>query len=363
MSDLAAQPIQEAFRRQFRAPAAAWAHAPGRVNLLGEHTDYNGGFVLPTALRQQTWVALAPSRDGQHRFHAASLGKQLAVPVGEAGEDFARYLTGCLVVAGMQAYPLWVYIQSDVPVAAGLSSSAALEVAFLRALRRLYQRPWDDLAVAQLAQRAEVEQVGVRVGIMDQMASSLADDRHMLWLDTQSLETRLLPLPPQSEVLVLDSGTQRQLASSGYNQRRSECEQACALLGVSSLRQVERVSDLAALPSPLLQRARHVVSENARVLAALSTDAPGFGRLMNASHQSLRDDYAVSVPSLDALVELQQLHPEVYGARLTGAGFGGCTVALVREGAAARVGDQVLAGYRSRGFSGGRRVTPPPADL
>ena len=247
---------------------------------------------------------------------------------------------------------LQIHVSSDVPRGGGLSSSAALEVATLRALRELTAAPWDDVRIAQMAQRAEVAYAGVRCGIMDQMASSLAGSTQALWLDTRTLERRLVPLPEGSEILVLHSGIERTLATSGYNARRAECERAAGLLGLASLRDLADLADPAALaaltraqhlPAPLPQRVRHVMTENARVLQALVADAGRFGELMNASHASLRDDFEVSHPQLDRLVARLQAHPEVYGARMTGGGFGGACVALCRAGSPRAVAAEVLA--------------------
>ena len=246
------------------------------------------------------------------------------------------------------------------PIGVGLSSSAALEVATLRCLRKLLDLPLDDVQIAQIAQRAEIEYAGVRCGIMDQMASSLADTSRALLLDTRSLERRFVPLPAGSGVLVLDSGIARSLAASGYNQRRAECEQAAQLLGVTSLRDVETVAQLGSLPERLQRRARHVVTENARVLQAVKCRSPQeFGELMNASHASLRDDYEVSTAGLDKLVALLQAHEAVFGARLTGAGFGGACVALCRTDAVQAIARDVLASYQLVGQAG-KQLVPPP---
>ncbi|MBB6099833.1 galactokinase [Deinobacterium chartae] len=336
--------------------------APGRVNLLGEHTDYNGGYVLPTAIPQLTTVQVARGQ-GRHEVYSADLEEAYAF--GDDGEldGFARYVGGCIRVLeseGFEVPPLRLWVASEVPMGAGLSSSAALEVAVLRAINDLLGLGLDGVRIAQLGQRAEIEHAGVQCGIMDQMASSLADAEHMLFLDTLTLERRVLPLPAGTEVLVVDSGVARSLAGSGYNERRAQCEEACALLGVKFLREVTDAAALEALPDLLKRRARHVVTENARVLEALSADAAEFGRLMNASHASLRDDYEVSVPPLDELVARLQERPEVYGARLTGAGFGGACVALVRAGTALEVGRSVLEGYEAAGHPGGRVVVPEP---
>ena len=322
------------------------ARAPGRVNLLGEHTDYQGGFVLPAAIPQQATVSLRRNGGQKHRLHSANLNQTLTVPLGEVGTGFAPYLTGSIALAGVKD-ALDVWVTSDVP-SGGLSSSAALELATLRALRRLYDLPLDDVDLALLGQKVEHEYVGVMCGIMDQMASSLADTTHMLFLDTRSLKRRTLPMPASADhgtaqVLVIDSGVPRRLAESGYNERRAQVEEASRLLGVPQLRDVTDLSALEGLPDLLRRRAHHVVSENARVLEALTADADHFGVLMNASHASLQGDYEVSHPQVDVLVALLQAAPGVYGARMTGAGFGGAVVALVQAGQAAPVAARVLA--------------------
>ncbi|GGR43550.1 galactokinase [Deinococcus seoulensis] len=345
------------FEQHFGRAPQVTASAPGRVNLLGEHTDYQGGFVLPTAIPQVTTVALGANGTREHRVFAADLNEQSTFPVGGNAEGgFARYVAGALALGGAPD-GLDVHVTSNVPMGAGLSSSAALEVAVLRGLRDLGILDASDERVALIAQRVEHEFVGVQCGIMDQMASSVANSTTMLLLDTRSLERHLLPLPAASEVLVIDSGVPRKLAESGYNERRAQVEEAARLLGVTELRDVQDPQSVEALPKPLRERARHVVSENARVQAALAeggVDAARFGVLMNASHASLRDDYAVSHPQVDALVALLQAHPDVFGARMTGAGFGGAVVALVRAGQAGAVAQAVLSQYGPEG----RQVVP-----
>ncbi|MDB5891415.1 MAG: galK [Polaromonas sp.] len=355
--------MMSAFESVFGAQPQAVAQAPGRVNLLGEHTDYNDGFVLPIAIPQQTTVAMRANGTGSFRLHAAELGSTVSFKLGQPpAEHFASYVYGCLVLGqaeGAAIAPLDIHVASEVPMGVGLSSSAALEVATLRCLRQLLDMRLDDVQIARLAQRAEIEFAGVRCGIMDQMASSLADTRLALLLDTRTLVRRFVALPPGSTVLVLDSGISRSLASSGYNERRAECEQAAQLIGVPSLRDVQTLGDLQQLPDRLMRRARHVITENERVLRAVDCgDAAAFGHLMNASHQSLRDDYEVSTPGLDLLVDLLQAHPAVFGARLTGAGFGGACVALCRSDAAHEVGREVLSSY-SRAGQSGRQLVPP----
>jgi galactokinase len=354
------------FRDIFGGEPAVTESAPGRVNLLGEHTDYNDGYVLPTAIPQRTSVALRPNSLAEYVVYAADLATESRFHRDEPpGDHFAQYVYGCIrgvEALGADVPVLDIHVRSDVPMGVGLSSSAALEVATLRALRKLLGLELDDVRIAQMAQRAEIDFAGVNCGIMDQMASSLADERSMLFLDTRTLERRLVPMPPATELLVLDSGLSRSLATSGYNERRAQCEQAAAQLGVAALRDVDDVAAVESLPDPLRRRARHVVSENARVLQAVAgADASAFGRLMNESHASLRDDYEVSVAPLDRLVALLQAHSDVHGARLTGAGFGGACVALCREGAASAVARRVLAEYAAEGHSG-RQLVPAPEE-
>jgi galactokinase len=245
-----------------------------------------------------------------------------------------------------------------VPIGVGLSSSAALEVAVLRALRQLLNLSLDDVLLAQLAQRAEVRHAGVNCGILDQMACSLLEPGSMLFLDTRSLERRLLPLPFHSEIVVVDSGVSRSLVASGYNERRSECEEAARRLGLATLREAGDLAQIETLPDPWRCRARHVVSENTRVRQALAAGGPEeFGRLMNASHCSLAQDYEVSTPALDRLVALLRSDPNVYGAKLTGAGFGGASVALCRLNAGRDVVKSVLGQYNRTGAFG-RALVP-----
>ncbi|NEU76544.1 galactokinase [Hassallia byssoidea VB512170] len=333
------------------------ASAPGRVNLLGEHTDYNDGFVLPTAIPQSTTVQVGFSTDGQHHFYSEDLDEKVSISENNnTPSGFASYIFGCIEVlksAPNTIPPLNLYVKSSVPMGSGLSSSAALEVAILRALRQLLNLPVNDVEIAQLAQQAEIHYAGVQCGIMDQMASSLADTEHILFLDTRTLERRVLPFPNKAEIVVIDSGVPRTLAGSGYNQRRAECEEAARLLNVKALRDITDADAVQELPEPLRHRARHVVTENNRVLEAVQeVSSSRFGELMNASHASLRDDYEVSVPALDTLVAMLQKTPGVFGARLTGAGFGGACVALVAAGEGKAIATNILEQYNQAGYSG-----------
>ena len=353
------------FEQVFGSSPEVVAEAPGRVNLLGEHTDYNDGYVLPTAIPQKMRVQLAPNGRQVFRLHAASLGQSVEFDLAAPPKaHFASYVYGCLrevAALGFEPPPLDIYVASNVPMEVGVSSSAALEVAMLRALRLLLKLPLDDVRIAQLAQRAEIEYAGVNCGIMDQMASSLAGVGDMLFLDTRTLVREVLPLPAGTEILVIDSGIARTLASSRYNERRAECESAARQLGVAALRDVSDAVLVEALPEPERLRARHVVTENNRVLRVREgVDATEFGQLMNASHASLRDDYEVSIAPLDELVALLQAETAIYGARLTGAGFGGACVALCETGQAGAVAGRVLQRYNANGRHG-RQLVPEPA--
>lgn len=345
------------FEMTFGLPPEASASAPGRVNLLGEHADYNDGFVLPVAIPLETTVEVARSRDGLNHFYAADLQERSwSEPGGTVPSGFAAYLHGCLAllrVSGYHVDPVCVQVTSRVPIGTGLASSGALEVGFLRAIRALFRLDLDNLALALMAQQAEVRYVGVNCGIMDQMAASLTDPTHMLFLDTRSLERKLLPLPGKAEVLVLDSDLPRGVGESLYNMRRQECEEAARLLGLTSLRDLDDPSDLMRLPRDLARRARHVLSENERVLqAAGGVHACRLGELMGESHKSLKEDFQLSTPELDLLVTLLQRQVEVFGARFTGSGAGGACVALVKEGSARAVGQRVLDLYRQQGQQG-----------
>ena len=346
------------------------ASAPGRVNLLGEHTDYNDGFMLPVATPQGTLVAMSRSGDDHFHFYSPNLDQTVTFARdGNAPQGYGSYIEGCIRLVqaeGIEVPPLRIYVDTNLPVGSGLSSSAALEVATLRAMRALLGFELDDVKLAQIAQRAEIEYAHVNCGIMDQMASSLADESNMLFIDARTLEHRLVPLPAGTELIVIDSGMARTLAASKYNERRAECEESSRKLGVSALRDVVDPDSVETLPSPLRERARHVVQENLRVLeAAQGVSAERFGELMNASHVSLRDDYEVSIPELDALCDALRAAPGVLGARLTGAGFGGACVALCRQGQAQEAAASALAAYNNvngQGNRNGRILVPVPTE-
>jgi galactokinase len=335
--------IRREFEQRFGTPPAFLIRAPGRVNLIGEHTDYNDGFVLPLAIDRAVWIALRPRADRNVQVHSLDFADSTTFSLDRlerSNGGWAEYVKGVgwvLQDTGRTLRGWEGVLAGDVPVGAGLSSSAALELAVARAFAAVSEIPWDAAAMARLGQRAENEWVGVRCGIMDQMISASGRAGHALLIDCRSLRSEAVPFPPGTTVVVLDTATRRGLVDSAYNERRSQCEAAARAFGVAALRDVtpERFeAEADRLDEITRRRARHVVTENERTLRAAESmrrgDALALGRLMNASHDSLRDDFAVSSRELDIMVECGRAHPACLGIRMTGAGFGGCAVALVR---------------------------------
>jgi galactokinase len=332
------------FENVFGAPAEVTASAPGRVNIIGEHTDYHEGFVLPTALPQRTVVQARGRDDRMVRVWSAGVspGAPESYTLGSEARgrgwlDYVQGVTASLAARGYTIGGADLRVESNVPIGGGVSSSAALEIAVLRALRELASLAIDDVAIARVAQAAEVEFVGAPVGIMDQMACSIAVEREALWLDTRTLSFERIPFPAGAALIVIDSGVPHQHAGGEYATRRRESGDAAAALGVKFLRDLS-LTDLpriAKLPPMLARRARHIVSENDRVTRMVDALRTGTldtaGLLLDASHASLRDDYQVSTPDVDALVAIGQAHPAVFGARMTGGGFGGAVVMLARH--------------------------------
>ena len=319
------------------------ADAPGRVNLIGEHTDYNEGWVLPTPIPGRCRIALRRTGGRDVRFASENVRGEARWRLGEetrSGDwaDYARAVTWALREAGHALEGFEAEASSDVPLGAGLSSSAALEVALLRALRAAFGLGLDDLAVALLAKRAENEFVGDPAAVADPLAASLGVDGQALLVDARACALRPIPFPPEVELVLLDSGIVRP-TNGGTGTRRDECARAARALGVASLRDLrhEDLRRLDALPPPLDRRARHVVTENERVLKAAAFlgagDLESFGDCLVRSHASLRDDFEVSLPEIDALVDTANDLDAIYGARLTGEGFGGCVLAVARAGA------------------------------
>jgi galactokinase len=341
--------------------APEWvARAPGRVNLIGEHTDYNDGFVLPMAIDRGVWVVGRSRGDRTVSVYSLYFDDRREFELDEldrGGDEWIEYVRGVAWALGERGHTLsgWEGVTAgDVPVGAGLSSSAAVEMATARAFDASSGFRWDPREMALAGQRAENEWVGVNSGIMDQMISASGVEGHALLIDCRSLATRAVPLPPGTSVVILDTSTRRGLVGSAYNERRAACEEAARFFGVPALRDVDvaTLEARAAEMDPLsLRRARHVVTENQRTLDAAEAmargDAAEVGRLMNASHASLRDDFEVSRRELDVIVELAQGHAGCHGARMTGAGFGGCAVALVDAAATEGFVREVAAGYEA----------------
>jgi len=364
--------LARSFARRFAREPQGLAVAPGRVNLIGEHTDYNQGFVLPVAIDRSVIAAFSPRPDREVRVYSLEFDEEDSFSLDDidrlTGDVWSNYVRGVAAVlqeARHRLTGLDMAIQGDVPIGAGLASSAALEVAVLGAFQRAATLPIDPREQALLAQRAENEFVGVGCGIMDQMAAAMGRRDHALLIDCRSLETEAVPLNLAAQglkIVVAHTGVRRALSDSAYNQRRQECSQAAQMLArvivarpVAALRDLTS-RDLAAhqgsLPDPLARRARHVVSENERVLNSVEAlrrgDLPAFGQFLYASHQSLARDYEVSSPELDLMVQLACRLEGVVGARMTGAGFGGCSVNLVRQEAIDSFRGQVIETYRSR---------------
>jgi galactokinase len=337
-------------------PDVATADAPGRVNLIGEHTDYHEGLVLPTLIPQRTRVHLTRRHDHRIRAFSASLHIAAEYEVGHETPgrgwlDYIQGVTAVLAQTGTAIPGFDLEIESTIPMGAGVASSAALTVSLLRSLRTLLVLDLEDAALAKLAQAAETAFVGAPVGIMDQMAVSVGRDGEALILDTRSLAYHRLLLPSEMELIVIDSGKAHQHAGGGYITRREESFAAAALLGVRVLRDVD-IDDLprlSALPPLLARRARHVITENRRVrdaaAALLRGDLTTLGSLFAASHISMRDDYEISAPDVDALVTLAQHHPSIIAARMTGGGFGGAVVMVAKSGTAVAAAREVSEEY------------------
>lgn len=364
MTDLIAEDLAARFLRA-RGARPQLFRAPGRVNLIGEHTDYNDGFVLPAALGLGTVVAVAPRSDRLLRMESAAFSGvaefDLDAPAPRPRGEWTDYVRGVAVVLERMGNRLTgadLMIASDLPMGAGLSASASLEVATGLALAAVSDIAIDATALALLCQRAENEFVGARCGVMDQFVSCNARKGCALLLDCRSLDFRAIPVDPQATLVVCDTMVRHSIAAGEYNLRREQCEAAAATLagvldGVTALRDVtrEQLDEHASLlAETVFRRARHVVSENARTLAAAraleSGDLAECGRLMNASHESLRDDFDVSCAELDLLVDAARRLPGVYGARMMGGGFGGCTINLVEAEAADNFAESVAETFR-----------------
>ena len=352
------QSMQSAFQANFSRKPQFVVRAPGRVNLIGEHTDYNDGFVLPLAIDRAAWLAVAAREDGVVRIQSIDRQARSEFQLDrlDKGEGWQEYIKGMayqLQRAGRTLRGFDGVLAGNVPIGAGLSSSAAVEMAAGRAFAAVSGLEWQPAEMAKLGQQTENQWIGVHTGIMDQMVSAAARAGQALFLDCRSLEYQHVPVPDSAVVVVMDTSTRRGLVESAYNERRSQCEQAARFFGAVALRDVsmeafeKRQGDL---EDVLRRRARHILTENQRVLEAVDAlradDLHRLGGLLNASHLSLRDDFEVSSPALDQIVAAAQAQPSCYGARMTGAGFGGCAVALVKREEAPAFVPAVLTAYK-----------------
>lgn len=352
--------LLQKFQDHFGTEPDILVRAPGRVNLIGEHTDYNGGFVLPMAINREMLIAVRYRRDSEVHLLSCDFDHTARFDLSSfsyRNPHWCEYIKG--VASALQRRGLALHgwdgaMLGNVPRGSGLSSSAALELAAAKAFSEVSNFPWDPVEMAVVGQEAENKWVGVNCGIMDQMISACGRKGHAYLLDCRSLQGEHVPMPAGVKVVILDTATRRGLVDSAYNERRQQCEEAAGFFGVPLLRDVTPETFFAradALPELTRRRARHVITEDQRTLAAAEamrrSDAVTLGRLMGESHVSLRDDFEVSNEALNTIVDLAAAHEGCYGARMTGAGFGGCAVALVREDAAAAFEHEVAAAYRN----------------
>lgn len=339
--------VLERFSQHYGYSPMFIVRAPGRANLIGEHTDYSEGFVLPLAVNRAVWMSVAPRQDNQIRVFTLDFGDESITFSTEHLKDdslphWTTYIRGAWWLMQQQGYSpsgADIVIGSDIPIGGGMSSSAAIGVAAIEAVLALLNiDSYTQSEKALLAVQIEHQFTGVPVGVMDQMASAAPTAAHAILLDCRSLEMTPVPIPSQAKIVVINSMKERTLVGSAYAERRQQCEAAAAMLGASVLRDVaiEQVeANAVQLGDVLYRRARHVVNENARTAAMVDTMHAGdllkAGELINTSHYSLRDDFEVSVMELDVLTEIARNYDACYGARIMGGGFGGCAVSLVRH--------------------------------
>ncbi len=352
--------VTQEFTSRFNAAPSHIIRAPGRVNLIGEHTDYNDGFVLPMAIDRAIWMAVRPRNDEKVLLYSVDFVEpaELSLTDIQHQDSWGEYVAGVAWALRKAGHALagWEGVMlSNIPIGAGLSSSAALEMAVARAFSHVGGWVFEPKKMALIGQQAENEWVGANTGIMDQMIIASARSDHALMIDCRDLSTQQIPLPSGTKIVIMDTATRHSHTDSGYNERREQCETAAAHFGVSHLRDVTLVDfnlvadELDVLPG---KRARHVISENERVLEATKAmragDAEKMGELMNASHTSMRDDFEITNGELNIMVALAQSQPGCYGARMTGGGFGGCAVALVKDDAADSFVENIRGSYAKR---------------
>ena len=356
--------LQQQFRTRYGSPARIF-RAPGRVNLIGEHTDYNDGYVMPVAIDLAVWIAIASRDDRKLVIHSINFSESAEISLQDgsrpAQRQWSDYIQGVAVNLEKVGYRLRganLLVRGDVPIGSGLSSSAAIEVASALALLANSGFSMDRVELAQLCHRAENQFVGVEVGIMDPFVSCCGQAGQALMLDCRSLDYRLIPLPDDASLVICNTMVKHELGSGEYNIRRAQCEEGVKVLSQSlpnvralrdaTLEQLEQHGS--ELSDVVYRRCRHVISENARVMRAAAALKMGelhsFGVLMGESHSSLRDDYEVSCPELDCMVELASGQAGVYGARMTGGGFGGSTISVVQTGALGDFRTSVSAAYK-----------------
>ncbi len=360
------QQVISTFETQYGYKPAFLVRAPGRVNLIGEHTDYNDGFVFPMAIDRNVWLAAAPRSDATVQAYSVDLASSFemdAVHIESRADGWGRYVQAVAWVLGKEGYPLIGWdgvIASDVPIGSGLSSSAALELAVARCFAETSTISWQASSMATLCQAAENQWVGMNCGIMDQLIIAEGKRDHALLMDCRSLALKSVKMPTDVVVVIMDTATRRGLVDSAYNERRQQCEDASRFFCVPFLRDVtmaEFEQKSLSLSEALQMRSRHVISENERTTAAFDAmvagDVTTLGHLMNESHNSLKDDYEVTNEALDIIVNIARSHDAVLGARMTGAGFGGCAIALVKK---ERAND--FAGYLSEAYQQETGLTP-----
>ena len=349
------------FSRRFHRPPTHLIRAPGRVNLIGEHTDYNEGLVMPLAIDLSLVIAVGAREDQWTTVHSLDLDSNAEFSlsnVRNTGSGWGEYLKGTGWALQEHGYELAGWdgvLTSSIPIGAGLSSSAALEMATIKAFEVVSGFAWEPIGLARIAQFAENNWVGVNSGIMDQMIVAVGKRGSAVRIDCRSLEYHPVALPEGASIVIVDSGTRRSLVDSAYNERREQCEQAARSFGLRSLRDLDldrlKAGDQALAPE-IFKRARHVVTENERVEMAVAAmqdnDAVRLGAILKDGHTSLRDDFAVSRVEIDSLVEIANARPECYGARMTGGGFGGCVVCLVSSASLDEYVDGVQIRYREK---------------
>lgn len=352
--------VVNAYEQRFNAKPAYIVKAPGRINLIGEHTDYSEGFVLPAAIDRYMTVAFSPRTDRKIFVYSLDFDEYYELDLDKLERnqngwiDYVQGMAWALLNSGYHISGWQGLISGTIPIGAGLSSSAALEVAIGKTFCLSTQLDINPQTLAVISRKAETDWVGVNVGIMDQLISAAGKEHHALLLDCRSLEFEYVPIPRQLSFVVLDTMTRRELTHSEYNTRHDQVKKAAEILGLSHLRDATPAllqGNRSKFSSMLYRRANHVVNENERVYkftkAMRKSDLFTMGQLVNESHFSLRDDFEVSSPELNLIVELAQKHPDCQGARMMGAGFGGCALALLKNSHIPSFGEEISRKYRT----------------